>query len=302
MGLSSKTPLASQKFNRWLDEARIERKLGWSAEMKRDRSGRVVVSVRGVPAGARLEADARHPLGRLPDRRLRLIPAAPGRFESREVLPPGRWRVRLTMATDGHIWRSEGDLRVTAPLAIDSRFTVPGMRCAGCIAQIERGLNCRGARRARAARVNFSAKRVAVGMSPQLDDDAVLTERSGDWASRPARAADNPLAQRRCRDEPPAPRAGGCRVRHDEHHAAVGQRLVGRDGVTRDTVPLAVGVDRHSGHRLFGTAVLRFGGDGAASRAHQHGRPDLDRRPAGDRAEHLRNRHRAASMPISTAR
>ncbi|WP_263617774.1 heavy metal translocating P-type ATPase [Qipengyuania aquimaris] len=50
---------------------------------------------------------------------------------------------------------------------VDTRLTVPGMRCAGCIAKIERGLaEIEGID---AARVNFSAKRVAVRHSPRLD-------------------------------------------------------------------------------------------------------------------------------------
>ncbi|SFP20993.1 heavy metal translocating P-type ATPase [Qipengyuania nanhaisediminis] len=50
---------------------------------------------------------------------------------------------------------------------VDTRLTVPGMRCAGCIAKIERGLaEIEGID---AARVNFSAKRVAVRHSQGLD-------------------------------------------------------------------------------------------------------------------------------------
>lgn len=52
-----------------------------------------------------------------------------------------------------------------------TRFTVPGMRCAGCIAKIERELpKVEGVI---AARVNFSAKRVAVEHDPSLDEDAL---------------------------------------------------------------------------------------------------------------------------------
>lgn len=52
-----------------------------------------------------------------------------------------------------------------------TRFTVPGMRCAGCIAKIERELpKVEGVI---AARVNFSAKRVAVEHAPSLDEEAL---------------------------------------------------------------------------------------------------------------------------------
>lgn len=56
---------------------------------------------------------------------------------------------------------------------LDSRFTVPGIRCAGCIGKIERGLaDVPGIT---AARVNFSAKRVAVQHASELNDDDIIT-------------------------------------------------------------------------------------------------------------------------------
>ena len=63
------------------------------------------------------------------------------------------------------------DTAAAAPLT-DTRLTVPGMRCAGCIAKIERGLNAlEGVFQ---ARVNFSAKRVAVRHGPSLDEDDLV--------------------------------------------------------------------------------------------------------------------------------
>ena len=56
---------------------------------------------------------------------------------------------------------------------VSTRFTVPGMRCAGCIAKIERELPKTPG--ISAARANFSAKRVAIRHDPALDEDA-LTE------------------------------------------------------------------------------------------------------------------------------
>lgn len=60
---------------------------------------------------------------------------------------------------------------------VSSRFTVPGMRCAGCIAKIERELPKHDG--IAAARVNFSAKRVAIQHDPamgELDLEAALRE------------------------------------------------------------------------------------------------------------------------------
>ncbi len=79
-----------------------------------------------------------------------------------------------------------------ASALVDSRFTVPGMRCAGCIAKIERGLGEIDG--VDAARVNFSAKRVAVRHVARVDDEALISalEHLG-FEAQPVAA--NPLAE-----------------------------------------------------------------------------------------------------------
>ncbi|QDK34417.1 FixH family protein [Sphingomonas sp. IC081] len=99
--------VASQDFNRWLDEAARERALGWTLAARRTGDGHVRAELRGVPAGARLQAQARHPLGRLPDTPLTFGSDGGGRFVSREVLPAGRWTLRFEVEVDGRRWRVE---------------------------------------------------------------------------------------------------------------------------------------------------------------------------------------------------
>ncbi|MXP30629.1 cadmium-translocating P-type ATPase [Erythrobacter jejuensis] len=74
----------------------------------------------------------------------------------------------------------------------DSRFTVPAIRCAGCIAKIEREIGSVAG--VDAARVNFSAKRVAVRHDPAVDAFDLLEEfrKIGFEAQI---AAENPLAE-----------------------------------------------------------------------------------------------------------
>ena len=62
---------------------------------------------------------------------------------------------------------------------VSTRFTVPGMRCAGCIAKIERELPKTPG--ISAARANFSAKRVAIRHDPEMGE-AALTEALRDLA------------------------------------------------------------------------------------------------------------------------
>jgi nitrogen fixation protein FixH len=104
--------VASQHFNRWLDEAEAGRALGWRTAMARQADGRVTVTLAGprhLPAT--LAATARHPLGRMPDRALLLTGDGAGRYVSREGLPAERWRLRIEVRADGQVWRGEGDVR-----------------------------------------------------------------------------------------------------------------------------------------------------------------------------------------------
>lgn len=63
------------------------------------------------------------------------------------------------------------DATPVVPELQDTRFTVPGIRCAGCIAKIERGLaELDGIE---SARVNFSAKRVAIRHETRLNEETL---------------------------------------------------------------------------------------------------------------------------------
>lgn len=103
--------VASQQFNRWLDQAETQRALGWSAEAARLPDGRVEVAVAGPEGDVRLTGTARHPLGRKADRPLAFEPLGGGRFRSNEALPAERWILRLQVDADGQVWRHEGSLR-----------------------------------------------------------------------------------------------------------------------------------------------------------------------------------------------
>ena len=89
--------VASQRFNRWLDEAAAERKLGWTVGADRvgDRAEIHLHGTRGALADASVTAVAQHPLGRQPDRPLRFESEGNGQYRSIQTLPPGRWRLRI---------------------------------------------------------------------------------------------------------------------------------------------------------------------------------------------------------------
>ncbi|MBP6030925.1 MAG: FixH family protein [Sphingobium sp.] len=92
--------VASQKFNRWLSEARREQALGWSvSDPVRADGGEVLLHVHNAYkaplAGAAIMARAEHPLGREGTRELRFMETAPGSYSSTQALPAGRWKLRI---------------------------------------------------------------------------------------------------------------------------------------------------------------------------------------------------------------
>ncbi|WP_241233668.1 FixH family protein [Altericroceibacterium xinjiangense] len=103
--------VASQEFNRWLDEAEAERALGWDALTAWRPDGRLAVALSGVPEGAEVTGVARHPLGRMPDHAFTFVSTGKDQVLSREVLPDGRWLLRLEVVSAGKTWRREEELR-----------------------------------------------------------------------------------------------------------------------------------------------------------------------------------------------
>lgn len=103
--------VASQHFNGWLEKADEAKALGWKVNLSRALDGRIQVATADVPAAATVRGEAWHPLGRMPDRELRFVSAGAGSYASDEVLPAGRWVIRLEIAAGEHVWRGEQDLR-----------------------------------------------------------------------------------------------------------------------------------------------------------------------------------------------
>ncbi len=105
--------VASQRFNRWLSEARAQDRLQWTTHVAVDGDGRIAVEVTaptGPLAGATLAATLTHPVGRAPERALSFAPLGGGAYRSTEPAPPGRWIVRLTIRQDGREARYVRDL------------------------------------------------------------------------------------------------------------------------------------------------------------------------------------------------
>ena len=98
--------VASQHFNRWLDEAGAERRLGWRAAIHRAADGRIEVTLTGAPERAVVTGEAWHPLGQAPDHLLRFRPQG-ATYRSTRPVPAGRWRIRIEVRAGAQRWRSE---------------------------------------------------------------------------------------------------------------------------------------------------------------------------------------------------
>jgi nitrogen fixation protein FixH len=103
--------VASQDFNRWLDEAKRSKELGWQAQVTMRADRHLAIALTGAPAGAVLTGEAWHPLGQLPDVPLVFSARQDGIYLSDKALPHGRWTLRLEASAGGDVWRSEQALR-----------------------------------------------------------------------------------------------------------------------------------------------------------------------------------------------
>lgn len=92
--------VASQHYNEWLQRADAQDRLGWDMTVRvgADRHALLSVVKDGKALGG-LTVTARlaHPLGRAEPRAFRFVPGADGALRSAEALPPGRWRLDLSV-------------------------------------------------------------------------------------------------------------------------------------------------------------------------------------------------------------
>lgn len=102
--------VASQKFNTWLAEAEKARALGWEVRPGRGEDGHVIIETANVPAGARVEAELRRPLGEKKFESLVFDPGRDGRYRSRAPVDAGRWLMRLTITAGDDVWTGESEL------------------------------------------------------------------------------------------------------------------------------------------------------------------------------------------------
>jgi nitrogen fixation protein FixH len=102
--------VASQNYNDWLAKADASRQLGWEVQASQRADGRVVLDTAGVPAAAKVAAEAERPLGAREATHLTFAPAGEGRWISDKVLADGRWQMRIAIEAQQGTWAGESTL------------------------------------------------------------------------------------------------------------------------------------------------------------------------------------------------
>lgn len=102
--------VASQDYNKWIAAARAQDQLGWSVAAGAE-DGHLVVTAKGVE-NAQVTAVANHPLGLEAQRVLAMEPTGPATARSRQALPPGRWKLHLTLQQGGRSARFSTEVRI----------------------------------------------------------------------------------------------------------------------------------------------------------------------------------------------
>jgi|TARA_R100000501_G_scaffold12618_1_gene23229 nitrogen fixation protein FixH len=99
--------VASQNYNKWLDEGRAAQELGWTLKSARAHPDGIVVTLMDADGPLRhagLAGTAEHPLGQREDLNLEFTEKRPGVFVA--PLAEGRWKLRLRATRSGEDYRA----------------------------------------------------------------------------------------------------------------------------------------------------------------------------------------------------
>ena len=105
--------VATREYNRWLAEAAAQKRLEWhlETELGPQRRLRITVDRAGAPINGRISVIASHPLGRAPDRPIDFARVGEGHYLAKEMLPPGRWLLNITVRKNRDVAHFTRDVR-----------------------------------------------------------------------------------------------------------------------------------------------------------------------------------------------
>ena len=104
--------VATRNYNRWLAEARTQEALGWrvTATLDPQRRLRITAVAPAGPIDAVVNAVARHPLGRAPDRAIAFMASGDDQYVATRLLPAGRWTLKITVTSGKNVARFTEDI------------------------------------------------------------------------------------------------------------------------------------------------------------------------------------------------
>ncbi|NCN83618.1 MAG: FixH family protein [Sphingomonadales bacterium] len=94
--------VASQEYNKWLEQARDQQAHGWTVSQimrSGDRARLNVTGADGAPLrGVKIAVVAEHPVGRTEPFEITFAEDSPGEYQSVETIPAGRWKLKLLVS------------------------------------------------------------------------------------------------------------------------------------------------------------------------------------------------------------
>lgn len=107
--------VASQKYNKWLEQARDQHAYGWNVSTA-VRSGNgasltIAASDGAALQGATVVAVAEHPVGRAEPFDISFAEQEPGVYRSVQAIPAGRWKLKMVVSLADKSMRVLQDIR-----------------------------------------------------------------------------------------------------------------------------------------------------------------------------------------------
>lgn len=107
--------VASQKYNKWLEQARDQQAYGWTVSPAVRSGNGASLTVAGSDGaalhGATVVAVAEHPVGRAEPFDINFAEQQPGAYRSVQTIPAGRWKLKLVISRAGKSMRVLQDIR-----------------------------------------------------------------------------------------------------------------------------------------------------------------------------------------------
>jgi nitrogen fixation protein FixH len=107
--------VASQKYNKWLEQARDQQAHGWnvSQAVRSGNKAKMILSAADGTAlqGATIVARAEHPVGRTEPFEIAFSEVRPGEYLSVQTIPAGRWKLKFVVSKADKSMRVLQDIR-----------------------------------------------------------------------------------------------------------------------------------------------------------------------------------------------